>query len=120
MLEDNVESINAFREKQHLAFEAERQRWVDTGMIGGNDDDNEDEAQAPVLLENGIEATIAGNIWKIPVRERQSVEEGDIVAILESMKMEFTIKSDRSGIVKNIVKKTGQFVDKGDCIMVIE
>ena len=32
-------------------------------MIGGNDFDNKDEAQAPVRLENGIETTISRNIW---------------------------------------------------------
>ena len=43
MLQDNAESIENFRQKQKLAFEAERQLWIDSGMIGGNEDDQHDE-----------------------------------------------------------------------------
>ena len=48
------------------------------------------------------------------------VKKGQVVAILESMKMEIMIRADQDCAVKRIVKKQGQFVDVGDPIMVIE
>jgi len=67
-----------------------------------------------------VKASMAGNMWKIVVKEGDKVEAGEDVAILESMKMEIPIATEQSGIVKEIKVNEGDFINEGDVIAVIE
>lgn len=67
-----------------------------------------------------IKAEMAGNMWKLLVSVGDSVEEGDDVAILESMKMEIPISADDDGVVKEVKCAEGDFINEGDVIAVIE
>ncbi|EHA30367.1 acetyl-CoA carboxylase biotin carboxyl carrier protein subunit [Bacillus subtilis subsp. subtilis str. SC-8] len=60
---------------------------------------------------------MAGNLWKVHVKAGDQIEKGQEVAILESMKMEIPIVADRSGIVKEVKKKEGDFVNEGDVLL---
>jgi len=68
----------------------------------------------------GIEAHITGTIWKIEVAVGDTVEEGDTVLILESMKMEMPVEAEDEGTVKEILVKEGQAVSEGDTLVVLE
>ena len=63
-----------------------------------------------------IKAHITGTVWKIEVKEGDSVSEGTVVAILESMKMEMPVESEDEGTVASIHVKEGQPVNEGDPI----
>jgi pyruvate carboxylase subunit B len=79
-------------------------------------------APKPVAVSaNGtrIEAPMPGMIIRYEVSEGASVNEGDVVLILEAMKMENSITSPVSGTVKQIGFKDGQNVQKGDVLAVI-
>ena len=67
-----------------------------------------------------VDAQITGTVWKIEVAIGDTVEEGDIVAILESMKMEMPIEAEDEGTVKEILVEEGQTVAEGDAILVLE
>ena len=67
-----------------------------------------------------IEAHITGNIWKIEVAVGDSVEDGDTVVILESMKMEMPVEAEDSGTVREIRCEEGQAVSEGDVLIVLE
>ena len=67
-----------------------------------------------------IEAHITGTVWKIEVAVGDTVEEGDTVAILESMKMEMPVEAEDEGTVKEIVVAEGQAVSEGDTLIVLE
>lgn len=67
-----------------------------------------------------VEAHITGTVWKIEVSIGDTVEEGDTVAILESMKMEMPVESEERGIVKEILCQEGQAVSEGDALIVLE
>jgi acetyl-CoA carboxylase biotin carboxyl carrier protein len=67
-----------------------------------------------------IEAHITGNVWKIEVGVGDKVEEGDTVAILESMKMEIPVEAEDEGTVKEIRCEEGQAVSEGDVLVVLE
>ena len=60
-----------------------------------------------------------GMIIRYEVKEGGSVKEGDVVLILEAMKMENSITSPTSGTVKKINYKDGDSVLKGDVLAVI-
>jgi acetyl-CoA carboxylase biotin carboxyl carrier protein len=68
----------------------------------------------------GIEAHITGTIWKIEVAIGDTVEEGDTVVILESMKMEMPVEAEDEGTVKEILVAEGQAVSEGDTLVVLE
>ncbi len=67
-----------------------------------------------------IEAHITGTIWKIEVAVGDTVEEGDTVLILESMKMEMPVEAEDGGTVKEILVTEGQSVSEGDALVVLE
>jgi len=67
-----------------------------------------------------VEAHITGTVWKIEVEVGDSVQEGDAVVILESMKMEMPVEAEDPGIVKEILCSEGQSVSEGDTLVVLE
>jgi acetyl-CoA carboxylase biotin carboxyl carrier protein len=67
-----------------------------------------------------IEAHITGNVWKIEVAVGDTVEDGDTVVILESMKMEIPVEAEDDGVVREILCEEGQAVSEGDVLVVLE
>jgi acetyl-CoA carboxylase biotin carboxyl carrier protein len=67
-----------------------------------------------------IEAHITGTVWKVEVAVGDTVEEGDTVVILESMKMEMPVEAEDEGTVKEIRVAEGQSVSEGDTLVVLE
>ncbi len=66
-----------------------------------------------------IEAHITGTVWKIEVAVGDTVQEGDPVVILESMKMEMPVEAEDSGVVTEIRCAEGQSVTEGDVLVVL-
>ena len=66
-----------------------------------------------------VEANITGTVWKIEVSVGDTIEEGDTVVILESMKMEMPIESEDDGTVAEIRVEEGQSVQEGDVLVVL-
>jgi acetyl-CoA carboxylase biotin carboxyl carrier protein len=67
-----------------------------------------------------IEAHITGTVWKIEVAVGDTVEEGDTVVILESMKMEMPVEAEDAGTVTEIPVAEGQSVSEGDTLVVLD
>jgi acetyl-CoA carboxylase biotin carboxyl carrier protein len=67
-----------------------------------------------------VEAHITGTVWKIEVSVGDTVDEGDTVVILESMKMEMPVEAEDPGVVKEIRCEEGQAVSEGDTLVVLE
>jgi acetyl-CoA carboxylase biotin carboxyl carrier protein len=67
-----------------------------------------------------IEAHITGTVWKIECQIGDTVEEGDTVVILESMKMEMPVEAEDPGVVREICCSEGQSVSEGDTLVVLE
>ena len=67
-----------------------------------------------------VEAHITGTVWKIEVDLGDSVDEGDTVVILESMKMEMPVEAEDAGVVTEILCEEGQSVSEGEGLVVLE
>jgi acetyl-CoA carboxylase biotin carboxyl carrier protein len=67
-----------------------------------------------------IEAHITGTVWKIEVAVGDTVEEGDTVVVLESMKMEMPVEAEDEGTVSEIRCAEGQSVAEGDTLVVLD
>lgn len=64
-----------------------------------------------------IKAPMPGLVLDVPVKEGDTVKEGDIVVILEAMKMENVIKATGDAQVKNIKVSNGDTIDKGSVMI---
>ena len=67
-----------------------------------------------------IEAHITGTVWKIEVSPGDTIDEGDTVVILESMKMEMPVEAEDGGTVSQVLVEEGQSVSEGDPLVVLE
>lgn len=70
--------------------------------------------------EGAITSPLRGMITKINVKEGQEVKKGDIILILEAMKMENPVESPVDGVVEKILVHEGQSVNAGDVLMIIK
>ena len=78
-------------------------------------------AAAPVAVAAGeaVKSPMPGNILKINVTQGQKVNEGDVIMILEAMKMENEIVATRSGTIAQIAVSKGAVVETGAVLAVI-
>jgi len=64
-----------------------------------------------------IPAPLSGNIFKVMVALGQQIKEGDVILVLEAMKMETEIRCTRSGVVTEVKVKAGDSVKVGDTLI---
>jgi biotin carboxyl carrier protein len=78
-------------------------------------------APAPAAVAAGevVKSPMPGNILKIQVSQGQQVKEGDVLIILEAMKMENEIVAPKAGSVAQIIVTKGQVVETGAPLAVI-
>ena len=67
-----------------------------------------------------VRAEITANVWQVHVEVGQEVNEGDTIAILESMKMEIPVEAPSTGRVSALHVAPEDQVQEGDLIAVIE
>ena len=115
--------IDAFRAQQQHAFNAERERWIASGQAHFDS-----EEAAPLLgddtplqaNEYSIDSHIAGNLWQVQVTTGQRVAAGDVLVILESMKMEIPVLAPFAGVVREIPVQPGSGIGAGQRVAVLE
>ncbi|WP_430232219.1 5-oxoprolinase/urea amidolyase family protein [Paraburkholderia tropica] len=124
-LRDEAASIAAFKATQQAAFEAERERWREAGQaeyVGEPGAEGGANAQSQTELDDdcrAIGADVSGSVWKLLVAQGDAVEEGQDVAILESMKMEVTVAAPASGVIEALACQEGDAVTAGQRLMAI-
>lgn len=122
-LAEEADSIAAFRRHQRAAFDAERERWIASGQAHFESEeaavDNCEDAPLGAG-QHAIESHIAGNLWQVQVEAGASVKAGDILVILESMKMEIPLTAPRDGVVREVRVQPGSPVRAGQRVVVME
>lgn len=122
-LAEEAEGIAAFRTHQRAAFDAERQRWIESGQAHFESEEVGPDLGEDAPLgagEHGIESHIAGNLWQVQVEPGARVKAGDVLVILESMKMEIPLTAPRDGVVKEVRVQPGSPVRAGQRVVVLE
>ena len=122
-LDAEAEGIDAFRQQQRAAFNAERQRWIDSGQAHFEVEEAAAELgdDAPLAAgQHGIESHIAGNLWQVQVEAGTQVQAGDVLVILESMKMEIPLTAPMAGTVREVRVQPGSPVRAGQRVVVLE
>ena len=123
-LDENAESIAAFRAHQGGSFDIEREAW----RVAGEFDRIEAEPEMPAaqgfveIAEGfeGVEAPFNANVFRLDVAEGDLVAAGQIEISLEAMKMEANIVSPVAGRVVKILSKPGDMVGPGTVLAIIE
>jgi len=121
-LSTEAESINAFKTRQQAAFDAERERWVVSGQANYSNEVAVTELEAAHELAAGsveVASHVAGNLWQIKVQVGDVVAAGDVVMVVESMKMEISVASSLSGTVTHILCSEGVSVSAGQNLLII-
>ncbi|OLZ09812.1 biotin/lipoyl-containing protein [Sulfobacillus thermosulfidooxidans] len=80
-------------------------------------------AAAPVVMQDGemvIEAPLPGAVLDVKVQEGQLVEVGQVLIILEAMKMENEVTAPVSGRIKSLRVQKGSSVDANEVLVIIE
>ncbi|GGB63574.1 urea carboxylase [Roseibium aquae] len=118
----NAASIAGFKQGQQAAFEAERKRWKHEGLDSFQVDDGAGVSLDGDIPEGcfGVVSAVPGNVWKLLVEEGQSVQAGDTLAIIESMKMEITVTAHAAGRVRDLRAGPGRNVKAGDVLVILE
>ena len=122
-LETEACGIDAFRTQQRAAFAAERQRWIESGQAHFEVEDvvAETADEAPLAAgQHSVESHIAGNLWQVQAEEGATVAAGDVLVILESMKMEIPLIAPVAGIVREVRVQPGSSVRAGQRVVVLE
>ncbi len=119
-LADNADSIAAFEATRQAAFDAERAAWEASGefdrvsaLLGA--DAGAGEAAAIEVPEGAdlIEAPFGGSVWKLLVSPGDTVAEGEVIAVIEAMKMECPFEAPASGTVEAVYIAESQSVHPG-------
>jgi urea carboxylase len=113
--------IEAFKRQQQAAFEAERERWRAAGLDTFVAEDV-GAALSTDLPEGctGVESPVPGNVWKFLAEPGAKVQAGDVIAVLESMKMEIAVTAPSAGWLRELRAAPGQTVRAGDILAVME
>lgn len=75
--------------------------------------------ESPKVLDGAVTASMQGMVLKIKVKKNDQVAKGDVVMVLEAMKMENNVHAPHAGTVKKILVKEGSTVRAGDALMLI-
>ena len=123
-LSEQAEAIATFKRTQHAAFEAERERWRAAGVSEAPSepeaDDGAARAAAASRHEGDVVASeVSGGVWAIAVREGDDVAAGQVLVVVESMKMEIAVHAPTAGRVERVLCAEGQAVHAGQPLVLM-
>lgn len=123
-LQDNAESITAFKQRQQTAFEAERERWRVAGLSETPDEISSQDEAANAAAADAFEgevvvSQVSGGVWSILVSAGTTVKSGDALLVVESMKMEITVHAPCDGLIHEVLCIEGQPVSAGQPLVLV-
>jgi len=121
-IDDNQDSIESFKQGRNNAFEDELARWHANGQFHFDTDEAEAVSTDITWSEDAtvVDSPVSGSVWQTQVAEGEQVQAGQLLVILESMKMEIPIYAPSAGAVANLLLKDGSRVNAGQAIVVLE
>ncbi len=120
-LEREADEIAVFKEHQQAAFNAERERWIASGQADFvGEEAAVDDGLGAELPDGGeyLTAEVPGSVWQILAEPGQALNDGDVIAIFESMKMEISLRARRPGVLTEWLVAKGTPVNAGQRIAI--
>jgi urea carboxylase len=121
-LSENADAIRAFKTTQQASFEAERARWQESDRAGAilNDVGAADIGDEILAVgHTAVQSPVPGAVWKIAVEQGKRVVAGDVLVVVESMKMEMLVHAPSDGIVYELKCTEGRAVSLGQTLVVL-
>jgi urea carboxylase len=114
-----ADDVTRCKARQQGAFDAERERWAATPAS--------DDVEAEIFPEEtelpaggtAVESPMTANVWKCEAQVGERVSKGQILVILEAMKMEISVVAPCDGTLASFTCKPGQMVMPGQRLTVI-
>jgi urea carboxylase len=121
-LSGEADSIAAFKSAQQAAFEAERQRWAESGSPSFASEPELTIHPPPGGVEDGatpVDSHVHGSVWQVRTQPGAEVKRGDVLVVLESMKMEIAVEAPADGSVLDVLVAGGQPVAPGQWLVTL-
>jgi biotin carboxyl carrier protein len=67
-----------------------------------------------------VASSVTGSVWELAVKPGDRIAVGDLLVIVEAMKMEITIAADQAGSVKEVLAAQGSPVSAGQALIILE
>ncbi|EAL7243842.1 biotin attachment protein, partial [Campylobacter coli] len=104
-IDENKFTVSVNGNKYHVEVSAGFDKDVNIKSI--HKADTQEDIMQDADSSEGIQAGISGNVFKIYINEGEEVKSGQVVMILEAMKMEIEVSAPKDGIIEKICVKTG-------------
>lgn len=120
-LAKEADSIAEFKKTQQKAFDEERERWSAAGRTLEPSlpaEAPEDTAALPEGCRDVL-APVPGSVWKLVKTPGEKVAQGDVLLILESMKMEISVPSPVDGVLESLPVQPGAEVGPGQRLAIV-
>lgn len=72
------------------------------------------------MAREDVESEVTGTVWKIETKVGDAVSEGDVLMIIESMKMEIPVLATEDGSIAEFAVEEGEAVSEGQVVVVLE
>ncbi len=119
----NRDSISSFKAQQQAAFEAERQRWVQSGQLNV---DVEANGSSVAAVANdipgdciGIASPVTGSVWQLTAEVGTRLSVDDELLVVEAMKMEIAVAVDEACELVELRVAKGRAVTAGEIVAVV-
>ncbi len=117
------DSISDFIEQRECAFDEELEQWKKNGQLTYEQvEEALEDTDALDIPDNCevMDSPVSGSVWQCTVKAGETVKAGQVLMILESMKMEIEIHALCDGTVHSLLKDQGQGIQAGQPLVLIE
>ncbi|HEX6767029.1 MAG TPA: carboxyltransferase domain-containing protein, partial [Polyangiaceae bacterium] len=120
-LANEAAPIRSFKTTQQAAFDAERRRWAETEGRGDATSPSGRTETATPVHEGAelVESHVHGSVWQVHAAVGARVRRGEVLVVLESMKMEIAVESPIDGTVLELFSSSGREVIPGQPLVAI-
>ncbi|HED7705376.1 TPA: biotin attachment protein [Campylobacter coli] len=115
-IDENKFTVSVNGNKYHVEVSAGFDKDVNIKNI--HKADTQEDIMQDADSSEGIQAGISGNVFKIYINEGEEVKSGQVVMILEAMKMEIEVSAPKDGIIEKICVKTGDSVSENNLVAI--
>ncbi|HED7328366.1 TPA: biotin attachment protein [Campylobacter coli] len=115
-IDENKFTVSVNGNKYHVEISAGFDKDVNIKSI--HKADTQEDIMQDADSSEGIQAGISGNVFKIYINEGEEVKSGQVVMILEAMKMEIEVSAPKDGIIEKICVKTGDNVSENNLVAI--
>lgn len=115
-VDENKFTVSVNGNKYHVEVSAGFDKDVNIKSV--RKADTQEDITQDVDSSEGIQAGISGNVFKIYVNEGEEVKSGQVVMVLEAMKMEIEVSAPKDGIIEKICVKTGDSVSENNLVAI--